>query len=133
MYRECLGIPSQCFFMPKKCPKKTSLPMPVSTVRYDTVLVRARTRPPLFRSFTGWPPVPVPQRRRGAAARPRCIMTTVTYHGYDDATLLQNSSGARVVLTGHGGGRVLEYSLGGVNVIYLGTQHTGGQSQEGWK
>eukprot|EP01047_Picozoa_sp_COSAG01_P006054 COSAG01_NODE_215_length_21709_cov_141.101217_31_plen_230_part_00 len=32
MYRECLGIPSQCFFMPKKCPKKTSLPMPVSTV-----------------------------------------------------------------------------------------------------
>jgi hypothetical protein len=26
MYRECLGIPSQCFFMPKKCPKKTSLP-----------------------------------------------------------------------------------------------------------
>jgi|EP01047_Picozoa_sp_COSAG01_P007038 hypothetical protein len=60
-------------------------------------------------------------------------MTTVTYHGYDDATLLQNSSGARVVLTGHGGGRVLEYSLGGVNVIYLGTQHTGGQSQEGWK
>jgi hypothetical protein len=32
VYRECLGIPSQCFFMPKKCPKKTSLPMPVSTV-----------------------------------------------------------------------------------------------------
>jgi hypothetical protein len=23
MYRECLGIPSQCFFMPKKCPKMT--------------------------------------------------------------------------------------------------------------
>ena len=32
MYRECLGIPSQCFFMPKKCPKMTSQPMPVSTV-----------------------------------------------------------------------------------------------------
>ena len=44
MYRECLGIPSQCFFMPKKCPKMTCLPMPVSTVG----------RPRCARAPPGW-------------------------------------------------------------------------------
>ena len=60
-------------------------------------------------------------------------MTTVSCHGYDDATCLQNASGTRVVLTGHGGGRVLEYAIGTVNAVYLGTAHCGGEGQEGWK
>ena len=59
-------------------------------------------------------------------------MTTISYYGYDDATLMENDT-TRVVLTGHGGGRVLEYSLSGVNAIYLGTAHHDGPGQEGWK
>jgi hypothetical protein len=38
-------------------------------------------------------------------------MSIISYYGYDDATCLQNET-VRVVLTGHGGGRVLECALG---------------------
>jgi len=49
----------------------------------------------------------------------------VTYHGYDDCIELKNRN-TRVILSGACGGRVLEYSLNGVNALLL------DPSQAGW-
>ena len=49
----------------------------------------------------------------------------VNYHGYDDCIELQNGQ-THVVLCPAAGGRVLEYSIEGKNVLYLPT------GSEGW-
>lgn len=48
----------------------------------------------------------------------------VTFHGYPNCIVLQNES-TRVVLCPVAGGRVLEYSLRGVNGLYLEEEDTG--------
>jgi hypothetical protein len=50
----------------------------------------------------------------------------VTFHGYDDCIRLENGT-TRVTLCPRAGGRVLEYSLGGVNALYL------PPGDEGWE
>ncbi len=49
------------------------------------------------------------------------------YFGYDGCLALENEAGARVVLTPLAGGRVLEYSLRGVNAMHL------NPTQKGWR
>ncbi|MDD4019221.1 MAG: hypothetical protein PHV28_14910 [Kiritimatiellae bacterium] len=49
------------------------------------------------------------------------------YFGYKECIALSNNTGCRVVLCPEAGGRVLEYSLNGVNVIYL------NPAQKGWR
>jgi hypothetical protein len=56
-------------------------------------------------------------------------MSVVTFFGYDDAVALENEA-CRVVLTGHGGGRVIEYALQGRNAVFLAGGHF---DQAGWK
>lgn len=53
--------------------------------------------------------------------------TQETYFGYADCIALENGAGARVVLSPLAGGRVLEYSLNGVNALYL------DPAQQGWR
>jgi hypothetical protein len=48
----------------------------------------------------------------------------ITFHGYPDCILLQNDT-TRVVLCPEAGGRVLEYSLGEKNALYLEEAETG--------
>ncbi|MEZ6061490.1 MAG: hypothetical protein R3C19_14185 [Planctomycetaceae bacterium] len=43
----------------------------------------------------------------------------VTFHGYDKAVELKNDAGVTVILCPQVGGRVLEYSLNGRNVLYV--------------
>ena len=52
---------------------------------------------------------------------------TVDYFGYAGCIALENSAGARVVLSPLAGGRVLEYSLDGINALYLNSV------QQGWR
>eukprot|EP01052_Picozoa_sp_SAG31_P015050 SAG31_NODE_956_length_10790_cov_34.583107_3_plen_342_part_00 len=67
-------------------------------------------------------------------------MSVVQYFGYDDAVALENGA-CRVVLTGHGGGRVLEYAWRGHNAVYLPDELPPGleaptddaSGQRGWK
>ena len=49
------------------------------------------------------------------------------FFGYDGCIALENGAGARVVLCPQAGGRVLEYSLNGVNSLYL------DPAQQGWR
>lgn len=51
----------------------------------------------------------------------------IEYFGYPGCLRLDNGAGTRVVLCPHAGGRVLEYSLGGVNAIHL------DPAQRGWR
>lgn len=48
----------------------------------------------------------------------------IDYFGYERCVLLENEQ-TRVVLGHHSGGRVLEYSLRGVNAIYLDPEGAG--------
>ena len=56
---------------------------------------------------------------------PRSETKTLSYHGYSDCIAIENEA-SRVILTRHGGARVLEYSLHGRNVI----DHD--PAQDGW-
>lgn len=49
------------------------------------------------------------------------------FFGYDGCLALENGAGTRVVLSPLAGGRVLEYSLHGVNAMYLNS------AQKGWR
>jgi hypothetical protein len=51
----------------------------------------------------------------------------VPYYGYQHAIELTNSHGVRVVLCPEVGGRILEYSLDGANILYLSEQ------EKNWK
>lgn len=51
----------------------------------------------------------------------------IEYFGYPGCVRLDNGAGTRVVLCPHAGGRVLEYSLGGVNALHL------DPGQRGWR
>jgi len=53
--------------------------------------------------------------------------TRITYFGYDGCLALENGAGARLVVCPEAGGRVLEYSLHGENVLYLNPE------QKGWR
>ncbi|HOM56786.1 MAG TPA: hypothetical protein PLG27_03425 [Candidatus Latescibacteria bacterium] len=53
------------------------------------------------------------------------------YFGYDGCLVLENDAGIRVVLSPLAGGRVLEYSLQGVNAIYLDSKQQGWRHQPG--
>ncbi|MBU4460935.1 MAG: DUF4380 domain-containing protein [Verrucomicrobia bacterium] len=53
--------------------------------------------------------------------------SVVDWFGYRDCLRLENGVGIRVVLCPHAGGRVLEYSQAGVNVMYL------DPAQRGWR
>ena len=61
-------------------------------------------------------PSPIPPKGAGV----------VTYYGYDDCIELRNEQ-TRVVLCPAAGGRVLEYSIGGTNILYLPS------GTEGWR
>ena len=50
----------------------------------------------------------------------------IEYHGYKDCVELKNKT-TRVIISGTCGGRILEYSLNGKNIIYLDNRH------DGWK
>lgn len=50
----------------------------------------------------------------------------IDYFGYTGCVALENGAGTRVVLCPQAGGRVLEYSLNGVNALYL------AEAQKGW-
>ncbi len=51
----------------------------------------------------------------------------IDFFGYSGCIALENTSGARLVLCPQAGGRVLEYSLNGVNTLYL------NPAQKGWR
>jgi hypothetical protein len=51
----------------------------------------------------------------------------VEFFGYKNCIALENGAGTRVVLCPQAGGRVLEYSLNGVNALYL------DPAQQGWR
>ena len=55
-----------------------------------------------------------------ASCRPLALgADIVQYHGYDKAIELKNDAGVRVILCPQVGGRVLEYSLNGKNVLFV--------------
>ncbi len=51
----------------------------------------------------------------------------IEFFGYKNCIALENGAGTRVVLCPQAGGRVLEYSLNGVNALYL------NPAQQGWR
>lgn len=57
-------------------------------------------------------------------------VSRVDYFGYEDCIAIQNRS-VRVVLCHQAGGRVLEYSLNGTNVIYIDPQAEGATGTSG--
>ncbi len=68
----------------------------------------------------------------GPSATTTQAAEVVSYHGYPDCVQLKNQQ-TRVILCPAAGGRVLEYSLQGKNVLYLDPEGAGGIYEPGKK